>query len=295
MSSSAVSLGVDIGGTRVRAGVVDDDGRILARRDGAIPPEGDPDQLRRAVRKLAREAITQAGVAPAKAGVALPGVWDPETLVMRKAVNLPRLEGTHLPTLFSEALNLPVRLEADSNAAAWGQYQRLAPRPARLLYLSLGTGVGGAVILDGQLVRMTRGGAGHFGFLIVDTQPGAPAGRNGVPGCLSAIAAGPALHLAATGAVDNAAIGAEALSEVVLQRAAQGLAVAFMNLVHVFAPDCILLGGGVIDRQPGLVVCAREAFRAFRSPLIPEGFAIRQAPLTTDEAGVIGAALLRHA
>jgi glucokinase len=244
---------------------------------------------------VARQAAEVTGglaAPPATAGVALPGVWDPDTTVMRKAVNLPRLEGTCLRDMFADALGRPVRLEADVNAAAWGQYQRTSPRPQRLLYLSLGTGVGGAVVLDGMIQRHTRGGAGHFGFLIVDTTPGAPAGRNNVPGCLSALAAGPALHYAATGELDNAAIGAEPLADIILNRAAQALAVACMNLVHIYAPEVILLGGGVIDNQPELVDRAQARFATYQSALLPAGLQLRRAPLTTHEAGVIGAALL---
>lgn len=289
------SLGIDIGGTRIRVGMVADDGRILAREETLIPPEGDPAPLRDSVRDLVGRVTDTSGQSPSAVGVAMPGVWDQQTGIMQKAVNLPRIEGTCLPEFFTEATGQEVRLEADVNAAAWGQYRVLDPRPERLLYLSIGTGIGGAVILDGRIMRHTRGGAGHFGFLIVDTTPGAPGGRNKVPGCLSALAAGPALHLANTGEPDNEAIGNEPFAYVVVDRAARGLAVATMNLVHVFAPDRMLLGGGVVDHHPELVDHARRAFAQYSSVLIPEGFEIARAPLTTHEAGVIGAALMaRH-
>jgi glucokinase len=290
--SGEVFLGVDIGGTRIRVGLVRGDGEIVARRESLIPPEGEPEPLRDAVAGHVAE-VCQDGLGQATAaGVALPGVWDAATGVMQKAVNLPRLEGTCLPNLFAEAVGRRVRLEADVNAAAWGQYRRLDPRPIRMVYVSLGTGVGGSVVLDGEIMRHTRGGAGHFGFLIVDTSPNAPAGRNNVPGCLSAIAAGPALHLAATGQADNSAIGDEPLSSFVIEHAARGLAVALMNLVHIYAPDTIVLGGGVIDHHPEIAARTQVAFSTYQSSLIPDGFRIVRAPLTTHEAGVIGAALL---
>lgn len=285
-------LGVDIGGTRIRVGIVTPDGQILARTSELIPPEGEPEPLRELVTREATDVVNEAGIRPVRAGVAMPGVWDPDTTIMKKAVNLPRLEGTNLTDLFSAALHLPVRLEADVNAAVWGQWRRMKPQPQRLVYISLGTGVGGSVILDGQIVRHTRGGAGHFGFLIVDTSPAAPAGRNGVPGCLSALAAGPALHLAATGQTDNEAIGEEPYSDEVIDRAARGLAVACMNLVHMYNPNVIALGGGVVDNHPEIVEHARDAFSSYSSPLIAPDLQIRRAPLTTHEAGVIGSALL---
>lgn len=286
------ALGVDIGGTRVRAGVVTEDGRLLARAETRLPIDGEPAALRAIVGDLATDVLARSGARPCAVGVALPGVWDPATTVMQRAVNLPRLEGTNLRDLFAQAVGRSVRLEADANAAIWGQYQALAPRPDRLLYLSLGTGIGGGVILDGQIVRHTRGGAGHFGFLIVDTTPGAPGGRNDVPGCLSALASGPALHLAATGRTDPAAIGEEPLPDHVLASAADALAIGIFNLVHIYACRLTLLGGGVVDNHPRLVDEVRRAFARRSSKLMPEGFEIRRALLTTHEAGVMGAALL---
>ena len=286
------ALGVDIGGTRVHAGVVTCAGHLLAHRDAPLPPEGEPAALRRLVAQLAHEVVSTAGSKPTACGVALPGVWDRRTGVMQRALNLPRLEGVQLHELFRTAVGQAVFLETDVNAALWAQWHACDPRPARLLYLSLGTGVGGAMLLDGRILRHTRGGAGHFGFLIVDTSPDAPRGRTSIPGCLSAIAAGPALHLAATGQSDFDAIGAEPLPEPVIARAADALAVAFVHLVHIYAPEVILLGGGVIDHHPELVTRSAAALGRYQSVLIPPGLRIERAPLSTHEAGVIGVARL---
>ena len=107
--------------------------------------------------------------APSAVGIAMPGIWDRQTGVMQRALNLPRLEGTDVVRLFERALRRPVRVETDVNAAGWAQWRAIRPCPLRFVYLSIGTGVGGSVILDGQLLRHTRGGAGHLGHLIVDT------------------------------------------------------------------------------------------------------------------------------
>ncbi len=287
-----LALGIDIGGTRVRAAVVTPTGRIVARRDASLPLEGAPVALRKLVADLTRDVRAAADTTPAACGVALPGVWDRRTGVMLHAINLPQLEGKNLFDLFRTAVGRDVLLETDVNAALWAQWHACDPRPARLLYLSLGTGVGGAMLIDGQILRHTRGGAGHFGFLIVDASPDAPSGRNSIPGCLSAIAAGPALHLAATGQADFNAIGAEPLPEPVIARAADALAVAFVQVVHIYAPEVILLGGGVIDHHPELVARSAAAFGHYQSTLIPPDLRIERAPLSTHEAGVIGAARL---
>ncbi|MGD8453552.1 MAG: ROK family protein [Phycisphaerae bacterium] len=288
---TTTALGIDIGGTRVRVGLVTADGEALARTDAPLPPGGEPDALTRLLADRAREVSRHAATPPAVAGVALPGVWDRATGVMQRAINLPELEGVNLPALLTGALDRLVHLETDVNAAMWAQWLRLDRRPARLVYLSLGTGVGGGVLLDGAIVRHTRGGGGHFGFLIVDTSPEAPVGENSLPGSLSAFVAGPAL-LRAVGDAEGDPTADEPLPLHVVARAARALAIGIAQLVHIYAPDAVALGGGVIDHHPELLAATRAAFSRYQTRLTPPALRLERAPLPTDEAGVIGAALL---
>jgi len=277
-SANGSTLAVDIGGTHCRVASVAGDGRILASVICDTPRDGEPEALAESLWSAADRL--QSGAPAGPAGVALPGLWDRATGVMERAVNVPLLEGRDLRSYFATVLRRPVFVETDVIAAAWAQWQALTPRPARFLYLSLGTGVGGCVILDGQIVRHTHEGAGHFGFLIVDTAPDAPAGRNGVPGCLSAAVSGQALEQAGSR---------------MPPRAAEGLAVGLHQLTHIYAPDVIALGGGVIDNHPKLVTEARQAFERRRTGLVPNGMQIVDAPLDSHDAGVIGVAALARA
>jgi glucokinase len=285
------ALGIDIGGTRVRTGVVAATGQLLAQLESTLPPEGDPEALGELLADQARRAAAQAGSGPDATGIALPGLWDRQTGIMEHAINLPRLEGVNIRRLFEQALGRAVLLESDVNAAAWAQWQQIRPQPRRLVYVSIGTGVGGSVILDGQIVRHTRGGAGHFGFLIVDTGPDAPIDRTGVRGSLSALAAGPALHTS-SGQPGPAGAGGQPPSRHAIDKAARALGVAFVDLVHIYAPDTIILGGGVTDQHPEMVDRARDAFAEYHSRLIPADLRIAAAPLSSCEAGIIGAGLL---
>jgi predicted NBD/HSP70 family sugar kinase len=104
--------------------------------------------------------------------------------------------------------------------------------------------------------------------------------------------AGPALHYAATGQADPAAVGDEPLPGPVIDRAARALAIGLQQLAHIYAPEVIALGGGVIDHHPELVAQTATHFAEHRSRLIPAALRIIRAPLSTREAGVIGAALL---
>lgn len=312
------AIGIDIGGGRTRAGVIDATGRLLALRAAPTPPGGAPTQLAECIRSLVQEVIGEArraaitppsdvarfGMAP-PIGIVLPGLWDRQTGIMQRAVNLPQLEGANLPELFAAALGRPVFVETDAIAAGWAQWLAVArtsgtcsgvisapagmspisaspdrasvSAPPRFVYLSIGTGVGGCVILDGQIIRHTRGSAGALGHLIVDTLPDAPLCRCGARGCLEALVGGWALDANATASLDGAAAA---------------LATGLLPICHIYAPDTIALGGGVIEHRPELLDRTIAEFATRRSTLVPADLKILRAPLATDQAGVIGAALL---
>jgi len=281
MHPAETALGFDIGGTWVRAGLVSADGTIRARVESPLPPDGDPALLSQLLAEQAARVLAGADSAPSAIGIALPGIWDRQTGVMRRALNLPRLEGTDVVRLFERALGRPVLVESDVNAAGWAQWRASQPRPQRFVYLSIGTGVGGSVILDGQLLRHTRGGAGHFGHLIVNTASDAPLCHCGARGCLEAMVSGPALRSAPHHGPVACAPGSD-----------RALAVGLCQLAVLYAPDVIALGGGVIDAQPELADLAGAAFRQLGGTLAPSALRIVRAPLSTHEAGVLGAALL---
>lgn len=289
------ATGIDIGGTRCRAVRLDATGAVVAHAVRATP-RASADELLAAVVGLAEEVgrssmehALRRGV-----GVGLPGIVD-EAGVMRRAVNLECLEGVGVRPFFSAALGADVLIDTDVNAAAWAQWRR-SPSPAeRFAYLSVGTGVGAGVILRGELVRHTHNGPGHWGHVIVDGWPDAPRCRCGAKGCVEAVVAG-----AAWG--DGSGIGDRASGMGDRMRyggRARALAATCLQLASVYAVDVIALGGGVIDARPGLVDDVRRDMYAMRGSVTPDGLRIDTAPLPSDQAGAIGAALLamgrRHA
>lgn len=273
MSAAPAAVGVDIGGQTVRAGLVSAEGELLRRASRPTPGAGEPALLAEAVGALVGEVL--AGTAAARVGVALPGLRDPESGVMLRAVNLPRLEGSNPAELLGAAVGRAVCIESDMNAAGYAQWRRMN-QPARFVYLTLGTGAGAAVILDGAIVRHTRGSGGHLGHLVVDTAADAPRCGCGLRGCVEAVVCG----AARTGGAGW------------LERAASGLAISLTHLAHIYAPDVIAVGGGVVEHHSGLLAEATQRFQSLRSTLTPRDLQILRAPLLTDDAGVIGAALL---
>lgn len=261
------AIGIDVGGTHVRAAVVDGAGTILASTIAATPPEGEPEQLAELLARIVADIRAETTPTSGAVGVALPGIRD-ETGVVRRAVNLPRLEGVNARHFCEQALGRSVLVETDANAAGWAQWHGLDSRPQRFVYLTIGTGVGGCVILDGAIVRHTHDGPGHLGHLIVDTSCDAPKCRCGARGCL------------------------EALLADVNGPLARSLAIALVQIAHLYAPEIITLGGGKVDSAPELVDRTRAEFDALKGTLVPSEIQLLRAPLSSNEAGVSGAALL---
>lgn len=267
----STALGIDIGGTSCRAAVVSRSASILRTQREPTPADGDPQQLAATLSRLVAAVSRGEESASRPAGVALPGIWDRGSGRMLRANNLPRLAGVDLIGYFGAVLRRPFVLETDVNAAGWAQWRACSPQPARFVYLSIGTGVGGAAIVDGALLREEDGGAGHFGDIVVDDSPDAPAGRTGVRGGLEAV-----VRLALERARQDP--GA-------IPGAAAAVACGLREITLRLAPDTVALGGGVLDHVVDFFELVAAATTDLPVRLV-------RAPLRSDEAGVTGAALL---
>ncbi len=272
------ALGIDIGGRHCRAAVVDAAGAILSFHTCKTPDRRD--QFLDEIGKLARTAADSTAISRDTIGIGLPGIVDPRTGTMRCAVNLRFLEGCDIAAMLHAAVRSPVQIEIDVNAAAFAQWRRRHDRPQRFAYLSIGTGIGVGVVLDGELIRHTDGGGGHWGHVPVDTSREATVCRCGARGCLEAVAAGPAwdrTDASTTNALD--------------QRIA-ALAIGCLQIAAVYAPDLIAIGGGLVDHRPELIRAVAQRVGNLQGAASPPSMAIESAVLSSDEAGVIGAALL---
>lgn len=289
-----LALALDIGGTTTRAALVDGDGRIARLVVAPTALSGEPQALMETVENLALELDFRRAAEERVVGVALPGVLDPATGVVRRAVNLPHLEGFEIRRLLETRLQRPIRIETDVIAAGVAQHRAITPPPARFAYLSIGTGIGGCVILGGEIVRHTNGGAGRLGHLIVDTSDAAPRCKCGARGCLEAV-----LHAQrGQSAEPRTAVPlsqCDTRASVVLHenlRWMRALSIALIQVTHIYAPGVIALGGGVIDHDHEMPDRAHERMRELPGDLTPRDLRIVRAELDSDRAGCIGAALL---
>jgi glucokinase len=284
---------VDIGGTRTKIGIVAEDGSVVASDAVATSDGGDPGPLVGAIAATLRPMIASAG-SVVGIGVSVAGFLDRDHGVMIENANLPKLCGFPLRLALVERLGHDCRLEVDSNAAVLADYRFGAGKGvSRFLGVTVGTGLGGGVIVDGELLRYTGECAGDLGHIILD-----PNGRLctcGARGCLEALVCTAALSERAGGRSTRDVVTAAQRGD---QRAIDALAetgrwlgLGLASLVPLFAPQRIVVGGGVAAAGENLLEPARASFRAHAAP----GFRDRVkivGSIFTGREGMIGAASL---
>ena len=297
---SRVALGVDIGGTKIAVGAIDESGAVQARRTIATDAEAGFDAGLARLERAIDETMAEAGVEPAAlAGIGLgcPGPFDEASGRIENFYTLPGWEGNDIVSPLVARFGAPVRLVNDADAALLGEALSGAARGARLaVMLTIGTGIGGAALIDGAILRGAAGEHPEIGHLIVD--PAGPDCYCGRRGCIESLAAGPALARAGAGfgyadaeAVFAAAEAGEEPARAIIARSADAMETGVWSLIHAFLPELLLIGGGMGERHFTLYREAAERAIA-RAVLAPEG-AIRvvKAALGND-AGMVGAAAL---
>lgn len=294
--SSELAIGIDIGGTKIAAGVVDRTGRIVERAQASTPIES-RDTLLGAVIELARELAADHLVAAVGIGVA--GLVDPTGAIVRSASHLP-LRDDPLGSDVAAALGLPVVVDNDANVGGLAELRLGAARGVNdALLVTVGTGIGGAVIVGGRVYRGWQGSAGEIGHLIVD-RDGRPC-PCGSHGCWEQYGSGRALMRAAASAGFEVAHGSEVTAAAmagderaldVLAEIGGWLGVGIASLAAVLDPEVIVVGGGVSAAGDQLMV---PVIASFRENLSARGKRpeprIVPAALGPD-AGLIGAAEL---
>ena len=303
-------LAIDIGGTKLAAGIVDSEGRILAR--GEVPTlaaEGLEPVLGR-IAELGRDLLSRPEVADVsvhRVGVGCAGPVDLKAGIVFNPPNLPGWVRVPLIDHLQQALALPAVLENDANAAALGEFRYGAGRGAQtIVYLTVSTGIGGGIILNGKVWHGLKDAAGEVGHMTVC--PDGPVCGCGNRGCLEAMSSGTSIARRAREAVT--AGRKTALSEIpaltsadVVQLAQQGdpvargvweSAVTYLGIgvgavITILAPERVVIGGGVTKAGDYLFQPLREEVRR-RVKLVPvESVPILPAALGPD-VGILGAA-----
>jgi len=313
-------IGIDLGGTKISTALVDASGRIVARdyRE-TMAARGQKVVVERMV-DAARRVISEAGVVFSQVtgvGVGSPGPIDSRIGVVTAPPNLPGWKDVPLKQLIEERLGITTFLENDANAAALGEYRFGAGQGVQnMIYVTVSTGIGGGLILNGQLYSGTIGTAGEIGHTTV--LPQGPYCGCGNRGCLEALASGTAIaregrELVQRGVPTLIAALAEGNPErvtarLVAEAAEQGdieaqeilaeamayLGVGMANLVNLFNPELIVIGGGLTHLGEKLFRPVRRAIERRAFPAAARVVQVVPAQLG-DDAGVLGAAAVAMA
>ncbi|MFC8793918.1 ROK family protein [Streptomyces cinereoruber] len=289
--------GIDIGGTKIAAGLVAPDGTLLARRTLPTPAQDGPV----AVIATAVRAVRELGAPVAAVGVGSAGVVDPGTGRIAAATDaLPGWAGTELRQELEQALGVPVAIDNDVHAHALGEaWLGAAAGHRHVLLVAVGTGIGGSLLIDGQVHHGARSVAGHAGHVPVPSAAGATCTCGGT-GHVEAVGSGPALlaayrrsgsaSVASLAEVSALASAGDAEARAVLALGARALGEALGGIVNMTDPELLLVGGGVSGCGPEWWEPLREAFEAeLLAPL--KGVELRPGLLGGD-AAVLGAARL---
>ena len=275
------AIGIDVGGTKVLGGVVSSTGQILATARRDTPPEGGK-KLTQAIADVALELMQSDAVTAV--GISAAGFISSDRQTILATPNIPGWNGVNLVSQLQELTGINIVLENDANAAAWGEFKFGAGRgKSDLAMLTLGTGVGGGLILNGELFRGGFGIGGELGHIRL--VPDGELCGCGARGCLEQYASGTALMRHAQAVISespdlagallsrgdgtlaglqgkhltDAALDGDLLALKAFNTLANYLGAGIASICAVIDPSCIVIGGGVIEAGEIFLTTARKA------------------------------------
>ena len=296
---SKIYLGVDIGGTAVKLGLVDETGRVLARAERSVSFDGYKTPILDTVTAAIREFLAPHD-APALAGIGVSATGQIDSrrgVVAGTCGNFPGWIGVDIKGTLERAFGLPVTVANDANCMLLGEvWVGAAQGYTDVIGVTLGTGVGGGILTGGYLLEGARGLGGELGHFRLHALDGV-ACTCGAIGCYERYAATTALVRDAQRmgldapdgrTIFEAAAAGDARTQAVLNHWINEIAQGLAGLVHIFNPQLILIGGGVSAQQALLIDPLAEKVRAGVMPAFAEGLEVKAAALQND-AGLVGA------
>ncbi len=313
-AASQPVIAIDFGGTQIRAAVVDPGGEVRGLQFAETGAGDDPAAVLARTGDTAQQALDAAGHAAsdcAALGVAAPGPLDYETGSILRAPNIPGFENIGVAAPLRERFKLPTFLGNDANLAVLAEHEYGAGRGVNdMVYVTVSTGVGAGILVDGELLLGSTGNAGEVGHMTVDFH--APVHTSGNIGCVEQFSAGLGIaryaeellaghpqsplntifdergELSAR-EVAAAARDGDAMANIAWDRAVRALGAGFVSFIHVLNPGLIVVGGGVANAGNLLLDPLREYVQMYAMPGFKEE--LRIVPWTLGEKiGILGAA-----
>ncbi len=318
MSNQTVYVGIDIGGTNIKYGLVDPKGKVLFREQRPTMADKGADPLMHLVANLSEGLLYHAAEEDYDVrwlGVGTPGAVEAKTgKVIGVSPNISGWKGMEIGQILKDRLNLPVLVDNDVNAMALAESKFGAAIGYKsVLCVAVGTGVGGGIILDGRLWRGATHSAGEIGHITIN--PNGPPCKCGAKGCVEAYCNSQAIIRRASDKLINgltpvfeevlegplstltikklfaAARKGDSIAIEVIQESADYLAIGIANAVNILNPEIVVIGGGVADGGSGFVEAVAAEVR--KKTVGPSGTELRITKATLgNDAGFIGASIL---
>ncbi|AWP27167.1 MULTISPECIES: ROK family protein [unclassified Paenibacillus] len=303
-------VGVDLGGTKIAAALFDSEGQLLNREQMETAGAQTAEEV---VGRITAMIRSVSGGHPLRGvGMASPGTVNSREGIVIHGTNLPEWTNVPLKAWMERELHTEVQVLNDANAAAWGEYVRGAGRGStNMVYVTLSTGIGSGIVLDGKLFLGSNSFAGELGHHIID--PSGPRCNCGSHGCWEVFASGTAIgHAASQRMLDqpsvirelaaaDGGVNAKHVFEAkrlqdpvaveVIDRAIYYMALGLVNVIHSFNPDRLVIGGGVSRAGELLFPQLREMTDKLVMPSYLGTYEIVPAGLR-DDVGLVGAAAL---
>jgi glucokinase len=289
---------VDLGGTKIAAALGTPDGRLVRCETIPTPYGAEPPAILSAIASLVDSLSAEAGQRPAALGVGVPGLVDTRTGTVHFVPNLPtQWRGVPAAAVLHQHLGIPVRLLNDARCATLGELLYGHGREySTFVLFTLGTGIGGGLVIDGRLRLGPLSAAGEIGHMTI--QPDGPLCGCGNSGCLEALASGPAIARAAgfpdAESAASAARDGDPQAQRAFRAAANCLGIAAANLVTALHPDALLFAGGMSELVDLLLMPVRAAVNERVRMFPAEDVAVRRAGAGPN-AGLLGALALNAA
>jgi glucokinase len=313
-------VGVDLGGTKILAGVFKPSGECVGRAKLSTKPQRSPKEIIERIARCVTDAVDECDLEIKQVrsvGVGAPGAVDPES---GRVLNAPNLgwEDVALQKQLQEHLGLPVFIENDCTVCTLGVYEtELESKPNNVVGIFIGTGIGGGLILNGKLYVGFNRTAGEVGHMVLEV--GGPKCSCGNRGCFESLASrtaifrriqtsvkegqttlladmlGPDLKDMRSGDLRKAIRQGDKFVEKVVEEAAEYTGIAVANLINIFNPDVVVLGGGLIEAlQDEMMSIVVETAKDYALNGTIKGIEIISSKLG-DDAGIVGAAVMaRH-
>lgn len=304
------AIGVDLGGTNLKAGLVDMDGRIHHRfsikTDYNASPQAISDQIFKLIHDII--SVSQLNISSITGiGLGSPGLIDKRGETILFSPNLPQWRNIPIKHLITKRFVVPCILENDANAAAWGEkWVGVAREASSMVMLTIGTGIGGGIIIENRLWRGVNNAAAEIGHMIIDIDgPKCNCGNNG---CIEAYASATAMvrrfkELLSSGVssslkdsqeitakmINDAAMQGDKASLDIIKETGQYLGIAIINIMHILNPEVIVLAGGMTGSGELLMEPVRQVVKqkAFEASYKDTKIVFSQ---LGNDAGIIGAA-----